>query len=219
VITPGPTASQVRGDCKTTYCDSAGNAEEKEDLGDFYNDGKPCTLDTCEGGKAVNPPYPDGLTCPELGYGVCYQENCVECTQDFHCPQVGDVCFGFYCAPMSCEVNQTCGIGCGPCVPLKGPCAEAADCIEGVCVGGVCAIPSCTDGVKNDGEKGIDCGAPSCLAKCPDGEGCAEGTDCTSGVCWGGLCQAPTCTDGVPNGAETGPDCGGTCPLPCAAEP
>ncbi len=52
--------------------------------------------------------------------------------------------------------------------------------------------PTCTDGIQNGNETGIDCG----------------GTDCSA---------CPTCTDGIQNGDETGIDCGGancpTCPL------
>jgi uncharacterized repeat protein (TIGR03806 family) len=44
---------------------------------------------------------------------------------------------------------------------------------------------SCTDGVRNGTETGIDCGG-----SCP---------------------ACPTCTDGVRNGTETGVDCGGSC--------
>jgi len=45
---------------------------------------------------------------------------------------------------------------------------------------------TCTDGIQNGEETGIDCGGPEC------------------GAC-------PTCTDGVQNGDETGVDCGGSC--------
>ena len=48
--------------------------------------------------------------------------------------------------------------------------------------------PTCSDGVQNGTETGIDCGG-SCTA-------------CTA---------APTCSDGVQNGTETGIDCGGSC--------
>jgi len=44
--------------------------------------------------------------------------------------------------------------------------------------------PTCTDGIRNGGETGIDCGGPDCAA-------------------------CPTCSDGVQNGNETGVDCGG----------
>ncbi len=48
---------------------------------------------------------------------------------------------------------------------------------------------SCTDGVKNGNETGVDCGG-SCAA-CP---------------------PTASCSDGVKNGNETGTDCGGSCP-------
>jgi hypothetical protein len=52
--------------------------------------------------------------------------------------------------------------------------------------------PSCTDGIQNQGETGIDCGGP-----------CAP---------------CPTCTDGIQNQGETGIDCGGPC-SPCPPPP
>lgn len=63
--------------------------------------------------------------------------------------------------------------------------------IDGAPVG--CNVtPTCSDGIQNQGETGIDCGGP-CSAVCP------------------------TCTDGIQNQDETGVDCGGaTCPVcPC----
>ncbi len=50
--------------------------------------------------------------------------------------------------------------------------------------------PTCTDGIQNGDETGVDCGG-----SCPP-------------------CDGPTCTDGIQNGDETGVDCGGSCP-PC----
>jgi len=218
VTTPGPADSQKRGDCKTIYCDTIGNAKESVDNGDYYNDGKPCTIDFCDAGEPKNEPYADGAECPELGAGVCYQGECVECIDSqVPCPQNGDVCDDIYCVPSACVQNFQCGTGCRPCPPLYGPCAGPDDCVEKVCVDGKCAIPTCEDGVRNADETGTDCGAPSCGEKCPDGEGCAYPEDCISGVCWGAVCQAPTCTDGVQNGKEGGIDCGAGCPLACQA--
>ncbi len=57
------------------------------------------------------------------------------------------------------------------------------------CVGGGGGGPTCTDGIQNGDETGVDCGG----ANCP--------------VC-------PTCNDGIQNGDETGVDCGGSC-APC----
>jgi hypothetical protein len=73
---------------------------------------------------------------------------------------------------------------------------------------------TCFDGIKNQGEEGIDCGGPcEPCATCFDGiknQG-EEGIDC------GGPCEpCPTCFDGVQNQGETDVDCGGPC-RPCIA--
>ena len=81
-----------------------------------------------------------------------------------------------------------------------------------------CAAPTCSDGIQNQGETGIDCGGPcpACVPTCADGiqnQG-ETGVDC------GGPCPAcPTCSDGIQNQGETGIDCGGpcaACPVLCA---
>jgi len=50
-----------------------------------------------------------------------------------------------------------------------------------------CGAATCSDGIQNQGETGIDCGGP-----CP-------------------ACAAPTCSDGIQNQGELGIDCGGPC--------
>jgi hypothetical protein len=73
-------------------------------------------------------------------------------------------------------------------------------------------MASCSDGRRNGDETGVDCGGPTCTARCPDLGRCSISSDCASRVCIGGTCIAPACTDGVRNGDETGADCGGpTC--------
>lgn len=59
--------------------------------------------------------------------------------------------------------------------------------------GGGGTVATCTDGIQNGGETGVDCGG-SCPNSC-DAE--------------------PTCSDGVQNGDEEGVDCGGSCPNAC----
>lgn len=76
------------------------------------------------------------------------------------------------------------------------------------CVGGGPA-PTCSDGIQNQGETGVDCGGP--CAACPT---CSDGiqNQGETGVDCGGPCSAcPTCSDGIQNGDETGVDCGGSC--------
>lgn len=74
------------------------------------------------------------------------------------------------------------------------------------------AGPTCSDGIQNQGETGIDCGGPCTpCATCSDGiqnQG-ETGVDC-GGPCT--PCQTASCTDGIQNQGETGVDCGGPCP-------
>jgi len=104
-------------------------------------------------------------------------------------------------------------------------CATCSDGIQnqgetGVDCGGPCPAcgpaPTCSDGIQNQGETGVDCGGP--CAACPScGDAiCNGGETCAScpGDC--GACPpVPTCSDGIQNQGETGVDCGG----PCAACP
>jgi hypothetical protein len=59
---------------------------------------------------------------------------------------------------------------------------------------GLCQAPTCTDGVKNDGESDVDCGGPHC-PPCAVGKTCIEHTDCASAGCgYNGRCAlAPSC--------------------------
>ncbi|MBL0027018.1 MAG: T9SS type A sorting domain-containing protein [Saprospiraceae bacterium] len=84
------------------------------------------------------------------------------------------------------------------------------------CGGPTCPVcPTCTDGIKNGKETGKDCGGPDCIAcaTCTDGikNGTETGVDCGGPTC--PVC--PTCTDGIKNGKETGIDCGGPDCLAC----
>ena len=83
----------------------------------------------------------------------------------------------------------------------------------GVDCGGPCDdCASCNDGIQNQGETGVDCGGP-----CADCASCNDGiqNQGETGVDCGGPCTAcPTCNDGIQNQGETGVDCGGPC-APC----
>jgi hypothetical protein len=53
---------------------------------------------------------------------------------------------------------------------------------------GQCQLPTCSDGIKNGNETGVDCGGGTCPA-CPLGQGCAGNTDCVvNSICSGGMC-------------------------------
>ncbi len=79
------------------------------------------------------------------------------------------------------------------------------------CIGST--TPTCSDGIQNQGETGVDCGGP-----CPACPTCNDGiqNQGETGVDCGGPCTAcPTCNDGIQNQGETGIDCGGPC-QPCS---
>ncbi len=75
---------------------------------------------------------------------------------------------------------------------------------------------SCSDGIRNGDELGVDCG-PSCNA-CPVcGDGMLNGDE--TGVDCGGSCEpCPRCDDELRNGAESDVDCGGTCAKRCETD-
>lgn len=205
--------SQKYGDCKQLVCDKGGNLIEMGDDTDFYNDANQCTIDFCKAG-ATHFTLPDGVPCPETGDGYCFQGACVECVSDMiqaKCSGPGTMCDAYWCVSLVDCIGK-CGGNCAPCA-FGYPCLTGADCLSGVCANNKCQSPSCTDGVKNDGETGVDCGSASC-EKCPVGEGCETPLNCASKVCMLGICQEPTCTDGEQNGNESGVDCGGACE-PC----
>jgi hypothetical protein len=222
-IEPGELPSQVRGDCKTWFCDIDGSVILLDRPDDIPNDGKQCTADVCVDGAPKSLPILNGLGCPESNFGVCFDGECVECegTLKVNTCKNNKVCSYKSCVPPTCEdlepfpngteTDVNCGGACISCQPGYN-CLIGDDCLSGVCKGYKCQVPTCTDGVKNGSETGLDCGSPSCGA-CPDGEGCAEAADCLSGVCWAAECMAPTCLDAVLNGDEIGIDCGESCGL------
>ena len=54
-------------------------------------------------------------------------------------------------------------------------------------------VPTCTDGIQNGGETGVDCGgAPSMCPLCGSGQGCFGNQNCQSNFCAAGQCQ-PSC--------------------------
>lgn len=74
-------------------------------------------------------------------------------------------------------------------------CATASQCCSLACNMGTC-VPSCSNGIQDGTETGVDCGGGSC-PQCPLGGGCASGSDCVaSTVCVGGQC---TCASGQSN--------------------
>ncbi|WP_437721861.1 hypothetical protein [Sorangium sp. So ce861] len=224
-IRPGPVASQRKGDCRRVECTVTGELIELEDPSDVYDDGEQCTYDSCGEGGPVNKPLTEGAECPDEQQRMCHVGTCVACYSGDvtmnDCPN-NLACDGVLCVPSHCmnnvvdivleETARDCGGPCRPCA-VGEACGTRADCESKVCVGGLCAAPTCEDGAQNGDETGVDCGVFPCQP-CAAGQGCRTGASCESGVCWAGECQEASCTDAVMNAGETGVDCGGGC-APC----
>jgi hypothetical protein len=211
------------GDCKAHVCKD-GVLVAVADPTDLPDDANDCTLDECVGDAPKVTVYPAGSACPG---GRCKADFmtafCVECLEGNDCSILSNVCQGNTCSPGTCEngikdLNETSadcgGSDCGPCV-AGSACKSGSDCISGNCKAdtGKCVPPTCTDGIHNGSEAGIDC-AGDCDALCNSGDTCRKDANCESGICHLGKCQAPQCDDNKQNGTETGIDCGGDC-LPC----
>jgi hypothetical protein len=65
--------------------------------------------------------------------------------------------------------------------------------------------PTCTDGIRNGSETGVDCGGPDC-PRCANSQTCLSRDDCAGALCSDGTCQA--CSS-IPN--TCGMDAGGSC--------
>jgi hypothetical protein len=99
--------------------------------------------------------------------------DCVPCNAGESCLDDSDcksnVCKNLKCQAPTCDDNKKndgetdtdCGIACKDSAKLCGDgkgCKLREDCTSGVCWAGKCQAPTCTDGVKNDKETGVDCG-------------------------------------------------------------
>lgn len=95
--------------------------------------------------------------------------------------------------------------------------------LDGIDDGCEAPIPlTCSDGVQNGLEEGVDCGLLACGITCQGTDSCSDGVQngAEVGVDCGPVCGTTcpgtdTCSDGVQNGAEEGVDCGGACAVYC----
>jgi hypothetical protein len=126
-----------------------------------------CIPNTCANGK-IDPNETDvdcGGACTACASGKA-------CALGAHCKS--KVCVNNQCQEPTCddkekndgETGVDCGTACNDpaklCSNGQG-CATGEDCQSKVCWAGKCQAPSCTDGVQNSKETGIDCGGgPPC---------------------------------------------------------
>ena len=144
-----PVNQQPTGDCERLVCDGDGGVASIEDPGDPFDDGDPCTADTCVGGTPTHEPALAGTECDGTG-SVCDGAGaCVECLAQGDCPSGGFCDPSHNCVAPTCsdgakdgdETDVDCGGGCGPTCATGKACAVPADCAppNTQCESGVCA--------------------------------------------------------------------------------
>ena len=116
------------------------------------------------------------------------------------------------------ETDVDCGGFCQVCADHR-RCMDSSDCESANCgvddVSGqpviACRPGNCSDGIRDTGEAGIDCGGSTTCPRCPLGQPCGTATDCASGYCKKNVCTVlPGCNNGVKDGRESDVDCGGS---------
>jgi hypothetical protein len=197
-LCPANAGCVVPGDCSSGTCEGGVCSNES-----CEND----TFDAAAGETDFNCGGPCGATCVP-------NQRCLapsDCTTSV-C--TNNICQVATCVDMAQNADETdvdCGGGgannCDRCVPSDTCVDGPRDCTSFICAGGVCTVPTCDDGVKNQNETDVDC-AGVCATLCAPGRDCNANGDCAEGVCTGGTCAAPTCNDNTQNQDETDVDCG-----------
>ena len=174
-------------------------------------EGQSCREGACEANSTAAPGgAPDAGACS--GEGCAGPIDLVPVTPTPVTPEPEASCEDGAIRPE--ESDTDCGGVCGSTCEVDALCRADDDCAAGLFCSeqsGRCAVPSCSDSVRNGNEQATDCGGG--CAGCPNGTSCGTALDCQSQVCTpGGRCAAPSCGDGVRNGNEIDVDCGGPCP-------
>jgi hypothetical protein len=153
----------------------------------------------------------EGVDCGGICPTKCTGSGCTS----------GDQCSSGKCENGVCgaPAGKTCGVGVATKCNDGDKCELDKDCTSNFCDGATCAQPAAgshSDGQKNGGETGIDCGGSvKATQPCPDGQGCTDSADCV-GTCNNLVCGPIGPTDGKKNQGETDIDCGGPTAPKCA---
>jgi cysteine-rich repeat protein len=186
--------------CESTIASICFSDHCKDHVKDADEGATDCGGATCKK-CLVGDPAKKGSDCISgFSNGVaCVKSHCEDAVKD---KDESDVdCGGSLCArcgnQQACKVNGDCfaGLVCPPST-LR------------------CAKPTCSDGLKDQGETDVDCGGPVCKSTCATGQKCSSNTDCVSKGCYDvtKTCAVSQCVDDKKDGAETDIDCGGgTC--------
>lgn len=185
---------------------SGGTCVVNADCAAFSNQ---CNSGVCVAGQCQTSPKAAGTVCDDGKF----------CTFSEVCDGMGQCSGG---TARSCDDGNSCTVdSCDNTLQscLHSNVANGTACPGGTCNNGVCqAAASCTDGIKNGAETGVDCGGGTCPS-CGVGIACSLGSDCQSGICQGSVCQCPAGTvncGGVCRNTSTDPNNCSTCGLVCS---
>jgi hypothetical protein len=138
-----------------------------------------------QGGKCVPAHCTDHMTDYDETDTDCGGTACLPCPTGDACKIPNDcvslVCVSNICIAPSCsdmvqngtETDRDCGGSCPSACGATQKCTVPKDCQSGVCLptmpgsSNTCAAPTCTDGVQNGSETGVDCGGSDEGSLCP----------------------------------------------------
>lgn len=138
-------------------------------------DDNPCTTDECTNGFCTHnlltvSPGPGSTECMTIacnnGASTTTVHNGGPCGTGLTCNAAGEC--------VECTANGDCTVG------MRPSCDTTFSCV------------SCSDGIQNGTETGLDCGGGTC-SKC-DGDSCGQGTECKSSECADGVCCNMACS-------------------------
>ncbi|GBG24727.1 Hypothetical Protein FCC1311_009452 [Hondaea fermentalgiana] len=138
----------------------------------------------------------------------CDAGKCASCQDNRKNTDEGDVdcgsprCIEYYETYPEASPDMFVANGTSPAADEDGLCLDGRTCTSpSQCSSGVCSeeygvCVSCSNGIQDGDETGIDCGGKVCQRRCAVGEGCRQQYDCRTQRCTSN-CSAGVCGDGV----------------------
>jgi hypothetical protein len=196
---------QSNNDCKRNECNAAGKVVVVEDLMDKpLDDGKPCTIEKCNGTEPEPEFVPQGTPCGAVGSS----EVCDAMGECVDCKTIDECALGMLCDdPSDCNDGNPCadGVCCAdsctnPCAsckqPMPGTCTLVASGQQGKCP----QFQVCNDTAECKTDLGRACSPVGINTTCitafccptgmyheqcrkPIGASCSDDSDCCTNKC------------------------------------
>lgn len=143
-----------------------------------------CLSQTCSNGTCIS--CQDGIRNGDEGDVDCGSAQCVDYYRHYPYDKPSNVSAAG--ANITADDNGRCLDG--------STCTSPSQCSSGVCheTLGICV--SCSNGIQDGDETGIDCGGQVCSRRCRVGKGCEQMYDCQTQRC-SASCSTGTCSAGV----------------------